>query len=104
MSGEPQSPLKRSKERILLIKEKARRARNNDRFGGRLDSSVKLGLVSSERASARYLVGLRTMDANSIYQYHHPVPRAVGHNSVATNLSATDSFIANLSSEHSQPQ
>jgi hypothetical protein len=54
MSGEPQSPLKKSKERILLIKEKARRARNKDRFGRRLDSSVKLGLVSSERASARY--------------------------------------------------
>jgi hypothetical protein len=44
ISGELQS-LKKSKE-------KARRTKNNDRFGGRLGSSVKLGLVSSERASA----------------------------------------------------
>jgi len=47
ISGKLQS-LKRSKEWILLIKEKARMARNNDRFGGRLSSSVKLGFVSSE--------------------------------------------------------
>jgi hypothetical protein len=31
-----QSPLRKSKERILLIKETARRARNNERFGGRV--------------------------------------------------------------------
>jgi hypothetical protein len=67
MSGEPQSPLKRLKERILLIKEKARRVRNNNRFGERLNSNIKLGLILLEQASARYLVGLRTMNTNFIY-------------------------------------
>jgi hypothetical protein len=53
MSGEPQSPLKKSKERILLIKEKARRARNNDRFGEDL-------IVVSESGHVRPANALQT--------------------------------------------